>query len=54
MLEPDLFKYIVAHEVCHLLEMNHGPKFYEYVRFLGFDKNQIHKKMRESGRKILI
>ena len=49
-LEPTLFKYIVAHEVCHLLEMNHGVKFYEHLKFLGFDKNQIHRKMRESTR----
>jgi predicted metal-dependent hydrolase len=48
-LEPLLFKYIVAHEVCHLLEMNHGALFYQHLRNLGFEKNQIHKKMRDSG-----
>ncbi|HEY4135459.1 MAG TPA: SprT family zinc-dependent metalloprotease [Alphaproteobacteria bacterium] len=28
---PDVFDYVVSHEVAHLAEMNHGPRFWEIV-----------------------
>ena len=31
---PDVFDYVVAHEVAHLAEMNHGPRFWAEVRAL--------------------
>lgn len=32
VLIPDKFvEYIIAHELCHLKEMNHGPKFWKLV-----------------------
>lgn len=43
---PKHFDYVVAHEICHLKEMNHGPRFYKLLSHLGFHKSEIHKQMR--------
>ena len=35
ILAPDfVLDYVVAHEVAHLREMNHGPRFWAHVRSL--------------------
>jgi predicted metal-dependent hydrolase len=47
LFEPLLFDYVVAHEVCHLKEMNHSPRFYQYLTQLGFNKNEVHARMRK-------
>ncbi|WP_333793181.1 M48 family metallopeptidase [Hyphomicrobium sp.] len=31
MAPPDILDYVAAHEVAHLREMNHGPRFWELV-----------------------
>ena len=31
LLPPPLADYLVAHEVCHLRELNHSPKFWSLV-----------------------
>ena len=31
LLPPDLADYIIVHELCHLGQLNHGPKFWQLV-----------------------
>lgn len=32
MLSPELIDYIIIHELAHLIELNHSPKFWEIVK----------------------
>jgi len=32
MAPPEILDYVAAHEVAHLKEMNHGPRFWDLVR----------------------
>jgi predicted metal-dependent hydrolase len=51
---PDFVRdYVVAHEVAHLKEMNHGPKFWAHVRKLNGDDKRARKWLRENGRNLL-
>ena len=41
------FNYVVAHEVCHLKQMNHSPKFYAQLEQLGFYKSEIKNEIKK-------
>ncbi len=37
MAPEPVLDYVVAHEVAHLIEMNHGPRFWKLVRTMVVD-----------------
>lgn len=41
------FNYVVAHEICHLKEMNHGPRFYGWLAQLGFHRSEIKTEIKK-------
>ncbi|MGC9163876.1 MAG: M48 family metallopeptidase [Thiomonas sp.] len=45
---PQLVDYVVAHEVAHLREMNHSPRFWAHVASLYPDYLQARRDLRQS------
>lgn len=48
-LPPALSDYVVAHEVAHLLEMNHSPRFWSVVERLYPDWRAARVALRKAG-----
>lgn len=49
-LRPGLIDYVVAHEVAHLVEMNHSPAFWRVVEALYPDWRTARVALRSAGR----
>jgi hypothetical protein len=45
--------YVVAHEVAHLKEMNHSPRFWAHVKSLSPDAARARHWLRDNGRTLL-
>ncbi|MBN9588637.1 MAG: hypothetical protein BGN85_07295 [Alphaproteobacteria bacterium 64-11] len=53
ILAPDfVLDYVVAHEVAHLVEMNHSPRFWAHVRSLIPDMDAAQAWLRSHGREL--
>jgi len=50
ILAPEfVLNYVVAHEVAHLIERNHGPKFWKLVARLDDQADAARKWLRRNG-----
>jgi len=53
ILAPDfVLDYVVAHEVAHLKEMNHGPRFWAHVKMLIADFETAQAWLKANGREL--
>jgi hypothetical protein len=46
-LPMSLIDYVIAHELCHLSEFNHGPKFYRLLEFAMPDWKQREQLLKQ-------
>lgn len=46
MLPPALADYVVVHELCHLIEFNHSPKFWALVGRAVPEYKQLRRHLR--------
>lgn len=49
-LPRELVQYVIWHELCHLLELNHSPRFWAQLRRFEPDTDRLRQRMREVGR----
>ena len=52
MAPPKVIAYLVAHEVAHLTEMNHGPKFWALCGKLCPDSDDCRSWLKRNGAKL--
>lgn len=49
MVEPQVIDYIIIHELCHLVEMNHSKRFWTLVETFLPNYNQSRQILKEYG-----
>ncbi len=51
---PDIMDYVIVHELCHLLQANHAPRFWREVARVLPDYEARRRRLREFGRNIVL
>ena len=46
---PKVLDYVVVHELCHLIEMNHSPRFWNLVEEIIPDYKEYRKWLKDNG-----
>lgn len=54
MAPPEVLDYVVIHELCHRLEMNHSARFWAQVEKVMPDYKKHRKWLKEQGGKLMI
>jgi len=54
MMPDEMFDYIVVHELCHLIHMNHSKEYWKSVEMILPDYKEREKWIRQNGSKLLL
>jgi predicted metal-dependent hydrolase len=52
MAPPEVLDYVAGHEAAHLVEMNHGPRYWEAVEKIMPDYRRHRAWLKREGRKL--
>lgn len=50
---PEVIDSVVVHELCHIREMNHSPRFYQLVRSVYPDYDRHNRWLKDNGSLIM-
>lgn len=53
-LSSDLVRYVIWHELCHILEPNHSERFWAHLRQFEPRADQLHGRMRDAWKSVPI
>ncbi len=54
MAPPDILHYVVAHEMAHLVEMNHSPAFWKIVKKMYPDWKKSRRWLKSEGNSLML
>jgi predicted metal-dependent hydrolase len=48
-LHPEIVRYLIIHELCHTIHLNHSAKFYQFFAQLVPDYQKLRAQIRQAG-----